>query len=211
MEYRQPNFLHLKKMINYNLLSRHAFDLLQCDSPFLTWTIDELKKRISTEDITEYFRHSILFDNKQCLQRALSAYWDNDYLVSSHLFSPLIESAIRELVRHRGGTVQKPNRIGGYDWIALGSLLRDDDKGQGTMINQVFTTIDPNICFYFDLVLTNPFGMNLRNDFAHGCNEKQFISRNASDRLFHIMTCLSLLKNPERKSPLGEEWIDSSS
>lgn len=98
-----------------NHFQHYASQYLQFGSFFLTLAIDELKKRISKQNITEYFRNSTLFENenKEYLERALSAYWDNDYLVSSHLFNPLIESAIRELVKNCGGIVLKPNNLGG--------------------------------------------------------------------------------------------------
>jgi len=35
----------------------------------------------------------------------MSAYWDSNYLVSSHLFIPLIESAVGELIRVCGGVI----------------------------------------------------------------------------------------------------------
>jgi len=36
--------------------------------------------------------------------------------------------------------------------------------------------------------------MNLRDDFAHGFGKKKFFTRDVSDRLFHVMICLSLLE-----------------
>jgi hypothetical protein len=38
--------------------------------------------------------------------------------------------------------------------------------------------------------------MNLRDNFAHGFGKKKFFTREVSNRLFHIMICLSLLKKP---------------
>lgn len=54
--------------------------------------------------------------------------------------------------------------------------------------------------FYFRLVLTEKLGMNLRNNFAHGLEKSTFFSREASDRLFHILLCLSLVKENKEKS-----------
>ncbi|MHC1604882.1 MAG: hypothetical protein ACXQTP_02805 [Candidatus Methanofastidiosia archaeon] len=39
--------------------------------------------------------------------------------------------------------------------------------------------------------------MNLRNDFAHGFGKKKFFGRDASDRLFHILICLSIVRKKE--------------
>ena len=125
------------------------------------------------------------------MERAISAYWDRDYLVSSHLFNPLIETAIRELIKICGGIVLRPNNLGGYDRLTLHQLL----NGQGNIVENVFCGVGQNMAFYFRLVLTEKLGMNLRNDFAHGFGKKKFFSREVSDRLFHILICLSLVRD----------------
>jgi hypothetical protein len=178
-----------------NHFQRYASQYIQFGSFFLTLASDELKKRISKQNITEYFRNSTLFENenKEYLERAISAYWDNDYLVSSHLFCPLIESAIRELIKNCDGIILKPNDLGGYDHLTLCQLL----NGQGDIIKKVFAEMGQNMAFYFRLVLTEKLGMNLRNDFAHGFGKKKFFTRDVSDRLFHVMICLSLVKKRE--------------
>lgn len=175
-----------------NHFQRYASQYLQFGSFFLKLVVDELKKWISKHDIIEYFKNSTLFENenKKYLERAISAYWDNDYLISSHLFIPLIESAIRELIKNCGGVVLKPNILGGYDRLTLSQLL----NGQGSIIENVFSGAGQNMTFYFRLVLTEKLGMNLRNDFAHGFGKKKFFTREVSDRLFHIMVCLSLVR-----------------
>jgi hypothetical protein len=175
---------------------RYASQYLQFGSFFLTLVMDELKKRISMQNIAEYFKSSTLFENenKEYLERAISAYWDNDYLVSSHLFIPLIESAIRELIKNCGGIILTPNKLGGYDRLTLPKLL---DK-QGNIIENVFSGIGQNMAFYLRLVLTERLGMNLRNDFAHGFGKKKFFTRLVSDRLFHVMMCLSLVKKQDK-------------
>lgn len=174
----------------------YASQYLQFGSFFLTLATDELKKRISKRDITEYFVSSTIFENenKEYLERAISAYWDNDYLISSHLFNPLIESSIRELVKICGGIVLKPNNLDGYDRLTLSQLL----NGQGNIIENIYSGIGQNMAFYFRLVLTEKLGMNLRNDFAHGFGKKKFFTRDVSDRLFHIMMCLSLIKRAKK-------------
>ena len=171
---------------------RYASQYLQFGSFFLFLAIDELKKRISKNEIVEYFQGSSLLqnENKEYIQRAIDAYWDNDYLISSHLFIPLIESAVRELIRVCGGVILKPNNISGYDRLTLNLLL----ETQRDLIKIVYSNIDPDMSFYFRLVLTEKLGMNLRNNFAHGLEKKTFFLREASDRLFHILLCLTLVK-----------------
>jgi len=174
---------------------RYASQYLQFGSFFLSLAIDELKKLILKNNIVEYFQKSSLLqnENKEYIQRAMDAYWNNDYLISSHLFIPLIESAVRELIRVCGGIILMPNNISGYDRLSLNFLL----EKQGDIIKTVFSNINHDMPFYFRLVLTEKLGMNLRNNFAHGLEKKSFFTREASDRLFHILLCLTLVKKKE--------------
>lgn len=188
----------LKK--NYkNRFQDYASQYSQLYSSFLTRETEELKRQILQEDIAEYFQNSMLFgskDDKEYLKRAISAYWNDDYLVSSHLFIPLIESAIRKLVENCIGT-------DGYDKYSLRELLFLCN--QVDTIKNIFPGAGGNMALYFQLILIKEkiekeeYGMNWRNDFAHGLNKKQFFEGYISDQLFHIMLCLSLVKKEENK------------
>jgi len=94
-----------------------------------------------------------------------------------------------------GGIILRPNDLGGYDRLSLNKLLED----QGDILKGVFSKIGHDIPFYFRLVLTEKLGMNLRNNFAHGLEKSTFFSREASDRLFHILLYLSLVKKNKEK------------
>ncbi len=174
-----------------NHFQKHALQYVQFGSFFLSIAIDELKKRFPKETIIDYFQKTTLFENenKNYLARSISAYWDKDFLVASHLFNPLIECGIRELVKNCGGLILKPNNIGGYDRVLLPALLKNEE-----IFENVFSKSGQNIPFYFRLVLTEKLGMNLRNDFAHGFGKNKFFGRDASDRLFHILVWLSLVR-----------------
>ena len=171
-----------------NHFQNYALEYIQLGSSLLSVVMDELRKRFNQEDILDYFQKSVIFKNEdqEYLRRAISAYWDKDYLVSSHLFNPLIESGIRELIKICGGTILKRNKLGGYDNVSLSELLKNDQ------IFENISEIGHNILFYFRLVLTEKLGMNLRNDFAHGLEKEKFFRCDVSDRLFHILIWLSI-------------------
>ncbi|MBF2754466.1 MAG: DUF4209 domain-containing protein [Gammaproteobacteria bacterium AqS3] len=177
-----------------NNFQSFALQYMQFGSFFLSLTLDELRKRVAKETVLEYFEKSLIFENedKEYLERAISAYWDEDYLVASHLFNPLIESGVRELIRIGGGQVLKPNGLNGYDKVLLGRLLKNKE-----IFERAFSEAGTHVLFYFRLVLTERLGMNLRNDFAHGIGKKKFFGHDASDRLFHILIWLSVVKLKE--------------
>jgi len=164
---------------------------LQLDSFLLSITIDKFKKNFTTKEIFEYFCRCFLFKEEiqDYLKHALEAFWNGDYLVSSHLFIPLIESTIRRLIKTGGGNILTLNKDRGYDYISLSTLL----KKQGEIIEKVFEPLGKDFLFYFRVVLIERLGMNLRNNFAHGICKQIFFTQEVSDRLFHIMLCLSLV------------------
>ena len=165
--------------------SQHLELLL--NSRLLPITMDELTRRFTKELITENLTKSMVFESEDIvyLKRAISAYWDKDYLVSSHIFIPLIETGFTRLLRICGGSVWRQNKSMTQDRRSLGALLNN---------KKMEKFFDVNVLFYFKIILTERLGWNLRNEFAHGLEKKKFSLRGASDRLFHILILLSLVK-----------------
>ena len=181
-----------------NHFKKHALQYVQFGSFFLSLTMDELKKQFTKEKVIEYFEKSVIFENenKEYLKRAISVYWDNDYLISSHLFNPLIETGVRELMKIANGVWIDVNELNGYDKLVLSKLLWN--KQNVEIFKNTFSKSGEDLIFYFRLVLTEKLGMNLRNDFAHGLEREKFFSRDASDRLFHILIWLSVIRKKEK-------------
>ncbi len=178
-----------------NHLQNHTKQYILPNYFFLPPIIDELKKHFSKQAITKYFCKAYLFRDKErkYIERAISTYWENDYLVFSSLLVPLIESSIRRLIGICGGSTLERNRTKGYDYIPLHHLLENNES----ILSKVFSEIGDDLSFYLRFVLTKKLGMNLRNNFAHGIGLKDFFSRNVSDTLFHILICLSLVAKKE--------------
>jgi Holliday junction resolvase RusA-like endonuclease len=180
-----------------NHFKKHALQYVQFGSLFLSLTMDELKKQFTKEKVIRYFEKSVIFENenKEYLKRAIFAYWGNDYLVSSHFFNPLIETGVRELMKIANGVWIDVNELNGYNKLGLSKLL--GNKQNIEIFKNTFSKLGEDLIFYFRLVLTEKLGMNLRNDFAHGFGKNKFFTRDVSDRLFHVIICLSLVKKRE--------------
>lgn len=175
---------------------------IQLGSFFLNLILTRFKNTFTQDSFYEYLSNSELFknENKEYLKRAIDSYWKNDYIVSSHLFIPIIETLIRELVRMNGGLILKKNNIGGFDMLSMGSFIDSENKNNQTeLINRVFAPVYDDISYYFKNVLIDSLGQNLRNDFAHGFSKKKFFSKVVSDTLFHIILCLSIVIKQESK------------
>ncbi|MDY6821169.1 MAG: DUF4209 domain-containing protein [Deferribacterota bacterium] len=179
-----------------NHFKSYAKQYIQFSSFFLSLTMKELKKRFSKQKIIDYFEKSVVFknENKEYLKRTISAYWDNDYLAASHFLNPVIESGFRELMRITNSVwLIRDDKDGGFNRLTLTKILWN--KKNAEIINNIFSKYGCDTLFYFRLVLIEKLGMNLRNDFAHGFDKKKFFGRDASDRLFHILIWLSLIKD----------------
>ena len=183
----------LSKEKNYdiNLIHHYSFQL-HIQNIFLNPIMQQFKERFSKEDLLNYFQTSIIFedDNKPYLEAAMTAYWENNHLIASHLFMPLIERSIRNLIKMGGGRYLKANDIGGYDYLSLGKLFENNEH----IFKGIYGERGEDVLFYFRVALTEKAGLNLRNHFAHGLEERSFFSPIVSDRLFHILIFLLVIK-----------------
>lgn len=176
----------------------HAANYIKLIDVFRCAVMNEMTTKFDCNTAFDYLKSAHLFNDKERhghLARAIRAYWDGDYIVSSHLFVPLIENAIRTVIHSSKGTTIRPNKDGGSEWASLSQLLKGRDangNSHADILKGIFRT--DNVGKYFALVLVDPLGINLRNDFAHGLNPKAFRDPDTSHLLFHIMLWLSFVK-----------------
>lgn len=175
-----------------NHLIANAAKNLNFSGIILNIICKELRKNIQPEDIVTLLLDSVTFKgkDKEYIIKALSYFFNNDFLGASHLFIPLIEDGIRNVVQYHGEMVFKyMPATRGYDYITLDKLLEKD------CLKYVFGNDYEDVLFYLRLVLTGKYGWNLRNNFAHGIEKSSFFSPYIAERLFHIILLLSLIKN----------------
>ena len=165
---------------------------VQIGTPFLSMVLKELKQRISASEMVKHLELSVVFESgsKDDLERMISAYWENDHGTFSRFAVPIIENGIRELVKACGGIYIKPNNDGGFDYLSLSALL---DRNEDTLERELSKKWR-DMSFYFRSALTDRLSVNLRNELAHGIETEKFSESSASDRLFHVLICLSMVK-----------------
>jgi hypothetical protein len=129
-------------------------------------------------------------EERDYLISGLQAYWKGDHLKTSLVFIPYLENLFRRLIRNSNGITLKQNRRGGYNCLSLNDLIEDP------VINNIFGI---EVSFYFKVLLTDPFGWNLRNDFAHGIGINSFFRGDIANRLFHVLLLLSMVRSAEEK------------
>ena len=151
--------------------------------------IDVLIQRfnLNEEVIVSYLYTSPIFEDKRrvFLIRGIKAYLDRDFLTALHILIPQIESLIRSLAEKLKVPVLKPSQTGGFHYRLLDDLLRDEN---------LIKVLGEDMCLYLRVLLTDPRGWNLRNEICHGISPLEAFNRKNSDRIFHALLCLSLVR-----------------
>ncbi len=173
---------------------------MEISAVFLRSVIKQLISRfkLTPKKIIEYFYKSPVFDEdkKEIILNGIEAYLENNHLAAIHLLIPQIESAFRKLIEHTGGSVLKPSRGGGMHLKTLDELLRDQ---------KVINIFGEDMSLYFRILLTDQRGWNLRNDVCHGISPAATFHVNISDRVFHILLCLALVRDNKTNNHNAEQ------
>lgn len=167
---------------------------MRISSIFLGRVLEELISRfkITTQYFVDYLYKSPVFeeDKKIILLDGIKAYLDGNHLVAIHLLVPQIENAFRKLVELSGGSVLKPGRTGGMNLKTLDEILRD---------HNIAVIFGEDESLYFRILLTDQRGWNIRNNVCHGIIPADTFQSIISDRIFHVLLLLSLIRKTEKK------------
>jgi hypothetical protein len=168
---------------------RHMTQNMQFSAIFLRQAMIGLRKKFSlqVDSLVAYARKSPLFpqEREAILSAGIEAYLNEQPLRCIHVLIPQIEAAIRTLVQETGGTVLRPNRMGGQDLRTFDVLLRDE---------LVTKFLGEDIPLYFRVLFTDRRGINLRNDICHGICSGETFTLPMADRVVHAILILSLLR-----------------
>ncbi|HEX8762851.1 MAG TPA: DUF4209 domain-containing protein [Candidatus Saccharimonadales bacterium] len=175
---------------------KHYSENLHFNGIILRMVLHELKARFGADEMRQVLMKSPLFrkEDENYIDRALKGFWEKDYLVSSHLFIPLVEDGFRILHRINGLPIITPNEDGGFDFYNNLERYIDHD-----VVSGVFGSLGDNFRYYAKILLVTRMGWNLRHNFAHGINKSSLLRPDASERLLHVLFCLSLVRLPEAK------------
>jgi len=172
-------------------LINHLSQVIHFASPFLFWSFEELKKRYTPKELYEILAQSPLFkpEEKPYLEKILSSFWIGDFLTASSLMVPLIEDSIRNIFRlNKQPYLRSDSEYRGYMLIALHNLIK------AGLVKNVYRDLGESMELYLETLLCSPIGWNLRNNFAHGVNKMSLMNEEVSNRLMHVLFCLSLVK-----------------
>lgn len=168
---------------------------LSFSSPFLRAVIQESinSKGLFKSNILDFLVKTPILnsDRISIIDKALDAYFQNDYLVFIHLIIPQIEESVRSIVEIAGGNVLKPSRGGGYHLRTFDDILRDDI---------IIKSLGEDFADYYRILFTDQRGWNLRNKVCHGMAHTRMFNSQTADRILHALICLGLIQEKQKST-----------
>ena len=155
----------------------------------------EKSKSLNANLLSEYLFQSPIFSKEyhKIIEEGLRAFFNKNYILSCSTLIPQIESAVRKLISGNGGEIYQPAKSSnetGFVLRPLNSLLRDEIFIRTFKQNE-------NISDYFQVLLTDKRGFNLRNMICHGHFPSTHFNEGIAIHIIHILLILSLLIKTE--------------
>jgi len=142
------------------------------------------KFNLTAASLADYILRSAMLgeDDAPFVREGIAAYVDERFLPAIHLLVPRIESAFRNMFELTGSPVLRPNRLGGFDLISLGDMLRNE------LVTRVF---GEDVPLYLSTLLVDARGWNLRNAVCHALISPGACGRQVADRVVHVFLLLA--------------------
>lgn len=161
----------------------HAATLFALEQIWLRHTFEAIRERhaIDAQTVISHMQPCGLFDEEfeGLVRRGVDAWLARDWVTAIHILVPRIEAALRKLLARMGGSVRRPDeRYGGFSWITLGAILSDPVFVAG---------VPQDARFHLRVLLTDPRGVNLRNQVAHGLAAPEAFNEAMANSLVHAL------------------------
>lgn len=151
---------------------------------FLPICIDRLIREIKLEAILSLVKESQVFEAARVpiIEAGLQAFERKDFMMCMHLLIPQIEQCIRYLAECCDVPVYKISRNGSQQFRTLDDLLRDE---------QMVSILGDDLALYFQTLLTDQRGLNLRNKVCHGLIDAEDFTHLHASAIIHALLCLA--------------------
>ncbi len=163
-------------MSNSILINSSLFDF------YLREIIKKNKK--SCQDLVDLIYKSPVFkvENRQIIYKGVEAFLNEDHIVCIHLLIPQIEASFKQCIDIQTDSIIQKNKFKGMKFLTLDSLINKDS------LKNIY---DEETIFYFRCVLSDPRGINIRNDVCHGIINADKFDFSYSLLVMHIILLLA--------------------
>jgi transcriptional regulator with XRE-family HTH domain len=168
----------------------HAANLLAATAPFLNVSLARFREKHAVDlgRLMSWLVPAPLFpDSRLKLVRdGLAAWFAEDWVKAIHVLLPQTEAALRDLLAKFGGTVMRPDPDrGGFQAIGLGAVCGDE----------LFrANVPEDVRFHLKVLMYDPRGINLRNEFAHGMAARELFDRGIANWVVHLVIMLGCIR-----------------
>jgi transcriptional regulator with XRE-family HTH domain len=168
----------------------HAANAFGYSAPFLNVALARFrdKHNVDLDRLMSVFEDAPLFPSgrRQLVREGLAAWFAEDWIKSIHILLPQAEATLRDLLSQFGAPVMKPDRhYGGFQAIGLGEVLSHDSFRD---------RVPEDMRFHLRVLLQDPRGINLRNEFAHGLAARELFDRGIANWTVHLILMLGLIR-----------------
>jgi len=164
---------------------------IQLGQIFLGYLFDKLRSNyhLDPSSLVKHFEDWQLCraQNLALLKAGFDRYFSNDHVSAIHILVFQFESVLRNLLQ----IAERPIAIPGQRLATLGSLLDDE----------VFANVAGiDLKRYYELVLSDSQGLNLRNDVAHGLMKPESMNKSVVELVIYLLLTLTRFR-VERSRP----------
>ena len=132
------------------------------------------------DDFTNWINRLGIFSDTTMLKEGIAAWISGDQYKAVHLLVPQVECGLRGVVRQIEQPVTKPHSkfLDSDVAISMGEFLHND---------YIRGHIGDDLAFHFISQYTDPRGLNLRNDLAHGLIDPKHITEDIVNSVVHSL------------------------
>lgn len=166
--------------------SKFAF---QFERPWLEQAFRRLfeKHEVVPQHFAGWTNRHGLFDDMSLLVEGTSAWVREDYVKAAHVLVPQVERGLRKLTDELGVPVTKPHPTVAGTSVAIG-------MGEILFNPKVAEALGPDATLHFQALYSDPRGMNLRNEIAHGLMDGDQFYWHLGNLIVHSLLMLGLWK-----------------
>jgi lysyl-tRNA synthetase class 1 len=174
---------------SFGRLFHQAKFAFQFERPWLVQAFQRLfeKHGVVPQHFAGWANRHGLFDDMSLLVEGTSAWAREDNVKAAHVLIPQIERALRKIADGLGIPVTKahPTVPGTSVAIGMGEILYNA---------KVAEALGPDATLHFQTLYSDPRGMNLRNEIAHGLMDADQFHWHLGNLIVHSLLMLGLWK-----------------
>jgi lysyl-tRNA synthetase class 1 len=170
-------------------------------APWLSRTYDQLfkKHQIVPESIASWTNRHKLFDDMGLLIQGIQGWLQGDNVKAVHLLVPQVEYALRKIADDIGLPVTKAH-------LSLKGVSVAINMGDILYAPEILAALGENLTLHFQALYSDPRGLNLRNELAHGLMDSSDFGDHMIGLIIHSLLMLGVWKelgNAARRKKLG--------